>query len=174
MKACQPCILRMTGSCLAVGWVRGAWEASRSCVRSAFGRCGSRRSGRGGRRVVRAPFVPFGRSSRSACVTERSVGAYGVVGATRAGRSRVRCVWTPRDLGGDRARSGEIVICPRFCRDLPRLRSDRTSSLPIFGILEFRKVQGKFKTRLMKFGRIVFSRARNHFPIGSPGNTPSQ
>ena len=41
------------------------------------------------------PFVPFGRSSRSACVTERSVGAYGAVGATRAGWSRVRYAWDP-------------------------------------------------------------------------------
>ena len=156
MKACQPCILCMSGSCLAVGCGCAGSLGGEPVMRLLRAEAGARSvgavlGGRGGRGAVRAPFVPFGRSSRSACVTERSVGAYGVVGATRAGRSRVRCVWTPRDLGGDQGRSGEIGeigdigICPRFYRDLPRSRSDRTSSLPIFGILEVWEVSGNFQ-----------------------------
>ena len=64
------------------------------------------------------------------------MGVYGAVGATGAGRSRVRCVWTPRDLGEiveigrDWARLGEIGDLPKV---LPRfaeieIRSDLKSS----------------------------------------------
>ena len=54
---------------------------------------------------VRVPFVPFGRLSWSACMTERSARMCGVVGATRAGRSHVR--YGP-EIGGDRAKFGQI------------------------------------------------------------------
>ena len=136
---------RLRGACPGSGELAasslalGCWEANRHA-------CGARSvgavlGGRGGRGAVRAPFVPFGRSSRSACVTERSVRAFGAVGATRAGRSRVRCVWTPRDSGGDRGRSGEIgrdwnlpKILPRFAEIEIRsdLKSSKFQAYPIF------------------------------------------
>ena len=169
MKACQPCVLRMSGmSCicsLAFGWVRGAWEASRSCVRSAFGRCGPRQSPRPrGRSTV--PFMPFGRLGWSACMTERSLRAYGAVGATGAGRSRVRYVGP--EIRGRSGQIGEIggvgqmgeignlpKILPRFAEI--EIRSD-LKSFRFLGLLRFGKVPRNFKTRLIKFRSIVFSR----------------
>ena len=115
VKACQPCILTLKherelfGGRVGAGSLGGEPVMRAERVRSVRS---SAVAAAEARRAVRVPFVPFGRLSRSACVTERSVGVYGAVGATGAGRLRVRFVcglpeiWG--EIGRDRARSGEI------------------------------------------------------------------
>ena len=84
--------------------------------------------------------------------------AFGAVGATRAGRSRVRCV-DPRDLGeirGGRARSGEIDEIGDLPKVLPRfaeieIRSDlKSSDLREYDTPEFHESSFELSLKLPK------------------------